>query len=454
VLLLAVVALGIPLALSLRDRVDAEVRDQARSEANVVAATAVALLGASERHTLDSVTRTAAGSVRGRVLVLDRAGDVVADSAPGSGAVGTSYASRPEVAAALGGQNYQETRDSQTLGTPILATAVPMTRRGRTVGAVRVTQSVDAVSTAVRHAILGLAILGAVVLGLALIAGALIAQQIARPIRRLDQVAQRVTAGELDAQAEIEGSTEQRSLAAAFNDMTGRMRRLLRSQQDFVADASHQLRTPLTGLRLQLEELRQGLDESDPRAARLDAGLSEVDRLSEMVDELLILSRAGEHEQPGQRIDLAGVADGLVERWRKAAADAGLSLTRRAEGNGGPVWGAPGDVDRALDALLENAIRYSPAGAPVVVVSRPGRIEVLDEGPGLDPAESEAVFERFYRGRAGRQGPAGTGLGLPIAKELMEQWGGAVTVANRPEGGARAVVSFEAAEGDGYGGTS
>ena len=83
----------------------------------------------------------------------------------------------------------------------------------------------------------------------------------------------------------------------------------------------------------------------------------------------------------------------------------------------------------------------------------PGRVEVLDRGPGLDPAEEEAVFERFYRGRAGRNGPHGTGLGLPIARELVEQWGGSVTLTNRPDGGARAVVAFapvEATAADGY----
>jgi signal transduction histidine kinase len=452
VLLLAVVALGIPLALSLRDRVDAEVRDQARSEANVVAASAVAMLGTGERHTLDRLTKVAARSVRGRVLVLNPSGRVIADSA-GPGEVGTSYATRPEVKAALKGQDYQQTRNSQTLGTPILATAVPITKAGSSAGAVRITQSVSAVTSAVRTAILGLVILGAVVLALALVAGALIAQQISRPIRRLDRVARRVAGGELEAQAQLEGSTEQRSLAVSFNDMTARMRRLLHSQQDFVADASHQLRTPLTGLRLQLEELRETAAPDDPSVARLGAALAEVDRLSEMVNELLILSRAGEHELPAQRVDLAPAVDTLVERWHKAAADADVRLLRHSEAGVEPVWCAPADLDRALDALVENAIRYSPPGGSVDVVIGPGSVEVLDRGPGLDPAEEETVFERFYRGRAGRNGPHGTGLGLPIARELVEQWGGSVTLTNRPDGGARAVVAFapvEATAADGY----
>ena len=111
--------------------------------------------------------------------------------------------------------------------------------------------------------------------------------------------------GDLDARAPVEGSSEQRSLARSFNEMTVRVSRLLKMQRDFVADASHQLRTPLTGLRLQLEELRETTPDDDPRATRLEAGMSEVDRLSQMVDELLVLSRAGEHEQPGSSVDLA-----------------------------------------------------------------------------------------------------------------------------------------------------
>ena len=131
-----------------------------------------------------------------------------------------------------------------------------------------------------------------------------------------------------------------------------------------------------------------------------------------------------------------------MERWRNAAADADVRLVRSAEDDGETVWCAPADLDRALDVLVENAIKYSPAGSSVEVVLGPGRVEVLDRGPGLDPTEEEAVFDRFYRGRAGREGAGGTGLGLPIARELIEQWSGSVTLTNRPDGGARAVVSF------------
>ena len=224
--------------------------------------------------------------------------------------------------------------------------------------------------------------------------------------------------------------------------MTQRLARLLRSQQDFVADASHQLRTPLTGLRLQLEELRDELPPGDPRAEELTAGIREVDRLASIVNELLILSRAGERELPAEEIEVGRAVDDAVERWRKAAGEAGIELTHDREEGGASCVCARSDFDRVLDSLIENALRYSPAGSEVELVTAPDRIEVLDRGPGLDPGEEEAVFERFHRGHAGRQGPQGTGLGLSIARELAGEWGGQVMIENRKGGGARAIIAF------------
>jgi two-component system, OmpR family, sensor kinase len=437
VLLLALIALGVPLALSFRDRVDSEVRSQASSQAEVVATSASELLAPPQPRVLDRVARVSAASVRGRVIVVDARGRLRADSA-GTPA-GADYADRPEVGAALAGQREQISRHSQTLDAEILATAVPVRRGGRTVGAVRVTQSVDSVDDAVRASILDVAALTAVVLALGMIAGALIAQQIARPIRRLDDTAQLVADGDLDASAPVEGSKEQRSLARSFNAMTARLKRLLRVQQDFVADASHQLRTPLTGVRLRLEGISERFGREPAIETEVDAAMREIDRLSAMVDELLILSRAGERELPGELVDLRSAARRAAERWRAAAGERSIEIAVDANREAS-AWCAGADLDRSIDVLLENAILYSPPASTVTIVAAAERIEVCDEGPGLAPGEEEIVFERFSRGSAGQRGPSGSGLGLPIARELSRQWGGEVTLANRERGGLRAVI--------------
>jgi signal transduction histidine kinase len=225
--------------------------------------------------------------------------------------------------------------------------------------------------------------------------------------------------------------------------MTDRLSRALATEKRFVADASHQLRTPLTGLRLRLEEA--SVAETPAQAEPdLQQGIREVDRLAGMVDELLALSRAQNGKGPGSELDPVNVADEGVARWRAAAAERGMELVRVADTNPSPAFGAAPDAERALDSLIENAIAY--AGRGRVTVSVRGRdIEVLDEGLGLAPDEQDAVFERFHRGVAGRAGASGTGLGLSIARQLAERWGGEVTLENR-DGctGARAVLRLAA----------
>jgi signal transduction histidine kinase len=266
-----------------------------------------------------------------------------------------------------------------------------------------------------------------------------IARQISRPMRRLTLAAREIAHGDLDHRAPVEGSAEQRSLAQSFNEMTDKLSRALATEKRFVADASHQLRTPLTGLRLRLEEASYA---KTPAEAEPDlrASMSEVDRLAGMVDELLALSRAQNGSGPGSELDPVAMADDGVARWQAAAKERGVQLVRAHDHAPARVFGAAPDGERALDSLIENAIVYSGRGRVAVRVN--GReIEVLDEGPGLLAGEEEQVFERFYRGAAGRAGASGTGLGLSIARQLAERWGGEVTLRNREDGrGSRAVL--------------
>ncbi|HEX5616881.1 MAG TPA: HAMP domain-containing sensor histidine kinase [Solirubrobacteraceae bacterium] len=432
-LVLAIIALEVPLVISLRDRVDNEVRSEARTQAAFIAATA----DPSDRRKLDEVVKVGADRMRGRVIVVGPNGRLLSDSA-GDDRIGIDYrTSRPEIVAALDGRVYQERRPSETLGQEILATAVPISNGDRVAGAVRITQSVQAVGRATRRATLGLIAIGLLVLVLGLLAGAVIARQVAGPVHRLDDAVGRFAGGDLSARAKVEGSAEQQRLARTFNDMTGRIERLVASQREFIADASHQLRTPLSGLRLRLEEARAATRDPDAHA-EIDAGLAELDRLSAIISELLVLSQAGEVDAPPEQVDLEDAAHRAAARW-----DGTGGGRVRADGVAAEGFCPLADLDRVLDALVENGLNYG--NGEVMLRSAPGVVEVLDRGPGLAPDEVAAVFERFHRGRAGRSGPAGTGLGLPIARELARRWGGEVTLDNRSDGaGALAVVTVPA----------
>jgi len=374
VLVLAIVALEVPLASSVADRVEAEARSQARAHADLVAATVADLLGPGRRRECERVFDVVAASARGRVIVVNRRGRLLADSE--EAAIGRDYSARPEIRAALAGRREQRERDSQTLGRALLATSVPILGDGRPVGAVRVTQSIEAVDRAVRRAWLGLALIGVVVLGIGLLAGSLIAGSITRPLRRLDNAALRVAEGDLGARVSVEGSAEQRSLSHTFNVMTERLERLVRSQRLFVADASHQLRTPLTGLRLRLEAVQAS--KLEPEAATdLTAALAELDRLAQMITELLELTRAGERETAAERLSLTDVAARAAVRWSAAAAERGQRVVAIDNaGDGAPAWIAEADADRIVDALVENALHYSPAGSEVEIAALAGALEV------------------------------------------------------------------------------
>lgn len=439
VLVLAIVALEIPLALSLRQRLEDEVRQQARTSANVVAVLAHSAMEHNDAGALQKIVESTGNDVRGRVVVLDGNGIVVADSA-GRRDLGIDISRRPEVAAALSGRNVQFTRRSNTLGRELLATAVPFLVDGKPIGVVRITQDVADVTESFRRTLAGLAMIGIAVLLVGLIAGAIIARQIARPLRRFEKAARAVADGDLDVRAPVEGSSEQQELAHTFNEMTDRLAGSLKAQSRFVADASHQMRTPLTGLRLRLEEARARSTESAVDE-QIDYGIAEVDRLADTVDELLVLSQSGERDARAESLAVGDLVASAVERWLPIAesAEHRLIVSNKSDLS---VYGSRSDFDRVIDAILENAIAYSPSGSAIELRSFADRITVRDYGPGLGGQDVEQLFDRFTRGAAGTSNSSGTGLGLAIARELARRWQADVTLTDAEDRGALVTVEF------------
>jgi signal transduction histidine kinase len=392
---------------------------------------------------MTELARDAAARANVRVVVVDSAGIVSGDS--DGIAVGEIYAERgrPEILQALDGQPASIIRMSQDLGRDIMATAVPVVDEDdqRVVGAVRITQDVQQVSDNVRRTTLGLLAIGAAGLVAGLILAFGLAGSLSRPLTRLAGAARRLGSGDLGARTELEGgASEIEDLARAFDEMADRLERTVRAQREFVANASHQLRTPLTGMKLRLESAIAEAEDDDVKK-RLQAAEREVDRLSEIVARLLVTAAAVEEGRP-TRVDLDDAIERAVARWEERATRASAKLA--ATGNAGSAEGNPSDVDQILDNLLDNAISYAP-GDVMIEAGRHNTsafVAVEDRGPGIREEDVARVTERFYRGGDAPRG--GSGLGLAIASDLAEKWGGSIDVTSEVGRGTRVEVRLRA----------
>ncbi|HEY8317129.1 MAG TPA: HAMP domain-containing sensor histidine kinase, partial [Gaiellaceae bacterium] len=203
------------------------------------------------------------------------------------------------------------------------------------------------------------------------------------------------------------------------------------AERSFLLSVSHELKTPLTAIRGYAEAVQDGAIEPREAAATVSA---EAARLERLVHDLLDLARMNRTDfsvHPSE-IDLAEVADDAVRRYQPQADAFGVDLVARSEGSALVI----ADADRVLQVvsnLVENALRLTPAGGEVRVVTAPGELRVEDTGPGLEDADRDRAFERFYlHERYGRERSVGTGLGLAIVKELTEAMGGTVSVESEP----------------------
>jgi len=460
VLIVVTIGLEVPLAVTVSNR---ELRQEqsrvltfaallaARINDDVPKASPDPNVASSARLAVGDLVALTARTTAVRFVVVDRDGRVLADS-ENSAAIGALYGTpdRPEfeqVFSKPGGEIEATIRPSETLNQDLLIVTVPVVHNREAIGAVRASESLGAIQARVHRMWLGYALVGAVAIAAGLVATWFLATSLARPVRMLEEAAVRLGRGDLQARALPGGTAEISTLADSFNQMANTLSANISAQQEFLANASHQLRTPLTGLRLRLEAIGQEGGFAAEQAGKAEA---EVDRLAGLVEDLLVLARAASVQSTGGPVDLNTCARDAVDRWAATAASQGKTL---AAGRAEPaeVWAEPADVDHVLDNLIENAIRYTPDGTTVgVEVRSVGPLAVLavsDDGPGIPPEDRTRIFERFYRGSTGRRSGSGTGLGLAIVDELVRRWGGEVRLGEGP--GTRFEASFPRLEAGG-----
>jgi signal transduction histidine kinase len=267
------------------------------------------------------------------------------------------------------------------------------------------------------------------------------------PLRQMVAAARAMAQGDYSRRVTATSRDEVGELARAFNSMAGELEQAERMRRDLVANASHDLRTPIGALRAQLENLVDGVEPAERRV--LEDLLRQVERLSELVEQLLDLSKL---ESGAVLLERASVGAGdLLEKvaadWRSRASERSVTLAVEADGADPALDADEQRLRQVLENLVANAIRHSPDGSTVALraTTRNGkaRFEVEDEGPGIPPGEAERVFERFYRSdRARSTDDGGSGLGLAIARWIVELHGGSISVDPSTRRGCRIVVEL------------
>jgi two-component system, OmpR family, sensor kinase len=280
-------------------------------------------------------------------------------------------------------------------------------------------------------------VLGPLAVLLASLAGYALAAAALRPVETMRRRAAAVTASERSVLPVPRARDEISRLAVTLNDMLGRLGAALEHERRFVADASHELRTPIALLRTELElALRRPRSPEELRFA-LGSALEETERLSRLAEDLLLLAREEEGSLPlrTQRTDLEGLFENVARRFAVRARGAGRAV--RVERTSAIVDADPARIEQALDNLVDNALSYG--GGDIVLFAEPsdGAVElhVTDTGPGFDQAFLVRAFERFSQADEARGG-GGAGLGLSIVQLIASAHGGSAGAANRPGGGA------------------
>jgi signal transduction histidine kinase len=327
---------------------------------------------------------------------------------------------------------------------------VPVLLGDSVLGVVRLSHPKSHIDNEVRNRVIGIIIAGLFTLLAAVGIAIPLALTIARPISKLTRRTERLAEGDFSVRADDStGPPEVRELSRSFNAMAGRLGLVIENQRHFASAASHQLRTPLTALRLRLEQAQELVpSDASVLANTLDASRAEADRLQEMVEQLLALARLEGGSTATMSVNASEIARNRIEMWESLAAERGVRISGRIAEHASCAV-IDGALEQIVDNYIDNALTVAPEGSDIVVsVVRSENhvvIDVIDAGPGLQPEQRDKAFERFWRGAA-TTNSAGTGLGLAIVLQLATASGGTAELLPRADGssGLVARVTFSA----------
>ncbi|WP_037353798.1 sensor histidine kinase [Amycolatopsis orientalis] len=450
---LLVFGLGIPLALSIASSLQQKLFLDRLTDTSRFASLAQRPLLDNQLGLLEPELRRYTEVYGVKVIVVNQDGDPVLSSLGGTDAARVDRdAIRVPVNEALAARPPEAGPLLLPWATKPLVLAEPILIDGEVRGAVVTESATDHVRTQLLWQWLMLAACALVAFGLALLVALPVVRWTLRPVRRLDEatgalVASVVSGREAEPVGESGGPPELRQLGRSFDRMAASVSEALAAQRAFVADASHQLRNPLTALKIRLGNL-DGQVADDAAAADLEAAQVDAKRLNQILDELLSMARA---ESAGGELvseDLAEVIADRVADWSVVGAAREVSLESAVDVGGARVLVPPRGLEVVLDALLDNALKFSPSGTSVEVAASVAgdrvTVSVRDHGPGLREDELERAVDRFWRSTAHQNVP-GSGLGLAIVTEIVRHSGGELRLSLPDGGGLRVAMDFPVA---------
>ncbi len=396
---------------------------------NTTLATSVTLAAQPESQWPATVSAVASNT-GARVVVVNNKFVLVADS--DQSAVDRTF-DRPEIQTAMTGTLTTGSRTSATLETDLHYVAAPVVKGEKVVAVVRLSLVDADVTVVVRTALISLAIFVFAVMLFAGVLAWLMARSISAPLSRVADVAERLP-DDLSLRAdEADGPIEVQAVAGALNATAERLTGILERTQAVAADASHHLKTPLTGVRLRLEAIE---DISSDESVRVEAqrATAEVDRLTHRIDQILALARSDAGDTLRGQCDASSVIAERVDEASITADECNLRLDLQIEGGLHAAVTAP-PLARVIDELLGNAFEYARTQVRVILVRADGNavLTVEDDGMGLPIIEQEVVFNRFVRGASAIAG--GSGLGLALVRETARACGGDAVAFTSPLGG-------------------
>jgi two-component system sensor histidine kinase MprB len=308
------------------------------------------------------------------------------------------------------------------------------------VGAIQVARPLDEVDRQLDRILLLLVFVGATGVALGAGMGAVVARTALAPIasftRRTEELAADPDPSE---RMDVTGRDELTRLARSFNTTLDALERSVEAQRHLVADASHELRTPISSLRANIQTLQDAdrLPAHELESLRADI-VEELDELTALVADIVELARGTKPGELADDVRLDRIVEEVADRAQVRAGDrVGFRVTAEPT----VVRGEPQRIQRAVANLVDNAVKWSPPGGAVELELKGGELSVRDHGPGFADADLPHVFERFYRAE-GARGLPGSGLGLAIVRQAAEAHGGAASAGNAPGGGALLRVSF------------